>query len=453
MNVQLLKIKEYNDAALKNSLYHIIDSYPEVWKACGKGKKAPLIVVKPNWVQESHECFPDVWESVITHPTVVLAVVECLAERIAGRGTICICDAPHTYASFADIVARGNLKLCLKDIQRRWPNLHIDLLDLRREVWIRKEEVVVSRHPNKNDPRGYIKLDLGRDSLFYQHRGDGCYYGADYDSRVVNDHHHGEIQEYLLAGTPMACDLFVNLPKMKTHKKTGLTCSLKNLVGINGDKNWLPHHTEGTPATGGDEFPDDAFSRSIEGSLKNVGKKMALSVPVIGTWMFRKMRNVGKSVLGNSEETIRNGNWYGNDTCWRMVIDLNRALLYGNIDGTWREAGGAKKYLSIVDGIIGGEGNGPLCPEAVQSGVLFAGDNPAEVDAVACKLMGFDPAQIPLVRESFTEHRWPISLHKMDEIQIYDDRVQSIISLNQLFPVVPGGFKPHFGWPNLLKKG
>ena len=56
----------------------------------------------------------------------------------------------------------------------------------------------------------------------------------------------------------MKCDLFVNLPKLKTHKKTGITCSLKNFVGINGDKNWLPHHTEGVPANGGDEFPSFA---------------------------------------------------------------------------------------------------------------------------------------------------------------------------------------------------
>jgi hypothetical protein len=35
----------------------------------------------------------------------------------------------------------------------------------------------------------------------------------------------------------------------------GMTCALKNLVGINANKNWLPHHTEGTPEQGGDQFP------------------------------------------------------------------------------------------------------------------------------------------------------------------------------------------------------
>jgi hypothetical protein len=48
-----------------------------------------------------------------------------------------------------------------------------------------------------------------------------------------------------------------------------------------------------------------------------------------------------------------------------MVLDLNRALLYGNMDGSWREAGQAKNYLTIVDGIVGGDGNGPLYPAPV----------------------------------------------------------------------------------------
>ena len=49
-------------------------------------------------------------------------------------------------------------------------------------------------------------------------------------------------------------DVVINLPKLKTHKKTGVTISLKNMVGINGYRNCLPHHTIGTPDASGDEF-------------------------------------------------------------------------------------------------------------------------------------------------------------------------------------------------------
>ena len=167
---------------------------------------------------------------------------------------------------------------------------------------------------------------------------------SDKKPNALEDQEQGKGQDreakgkVVLAGTPMKCDLFVNVPKLKTHKKTGLTCCLKNLVGINGDKNWLPHHTEGGPPDGGDEFPSESFSTRLERRLKRIGRRMALAVPGVGTFAFRKMRNAWERVLGDNATVVRNGNWHGNDTCCGMALDLNRALLYGNPDGTWREA-------------------------------------------------------------------------------------------------------------------
>jgi uncharacterized protein (DUF362 family) len=409
-----------------------------------------LVVIKPNWVQEAHEHVPAVWEPLITHPNLVIAVVESLAEKMEGQGTICICDAPHAYASFQSILSRGGLEARILDVRRRWPNLNIEVLDLRREVWTRREEVVVNRRRNGEDPRGYVRLNLGKDSLFYGHRGEGRYYGADYDSRVVNDHHRGETQEYLLSGTAIACDLFINLPKMKTHKKTGISCCLKNLVGVNADKNWLPHHTEGSPEKGGDEFPQQSLANSTEGILKQVGRQMILHIPTAGSWVYRKMRNAGKSILGDSATVIRNGNWAGNDTCWRMTLDLNRALLYGNCDGTWRDRRQPKAYLAIVDGIIGGQGNGPLCPDPVPSNVLVAGTTPGHIDAVVAMLMGFDPHRIPMIERAFEPHRWPIAMSgRMNEIIVLDRHLKRRVVLPELAPAVKGGFVPHFGWNDI----
>ena len=417
----------------------------------GDGRER-LVVLKPNWVQESHEYAPEVWVPVITHPTLIVTVIEELVALGGSKVKIAICDAPHTYASFDAIVARGGLGDRLADLRARHPELSLELIDLRREVWIRKEEVVVDRIPNPEDPRGYARLDLGRDSLFYGHPGEGRYYGADYDSSVVNEHHRGDRQEYLLAGTPIACDLFINLPKLKTHKKTGITCCLKNLVGINGDKNWLPHHTEGTPRDGGDEFPAQSVATRLEGSLKRVGKNVALRLPIVGTWAYRKMRNTGKRMLGDSEQTVRNGNWHGNDTCWRMALDLNRGLLYGELDGSWREAAAAKSYLAIVDGVVGGEGNGPLCPEPVDSRVLIAGDNPAVVDAIGLRLMGHDPSHFPIVAEAFGEHRWPIGPGRLEEIRVVDERADGAeLPLDAIAPAKAGGFQLHFGWTELAR--
>lgn len=435
-------IEKYENTVSVNSiLQNFYDDFD--WSS------ADLVVIKPNWIQESHEFKPDVWEPVITNPELIMTVIRGVAERLNGRGTICICDAPHTYANFSSIVARGDLVERISDIRSHWPDLTVELLDLRREIWINKEEVVVERTRNLDDPNGYVSLNLGKDSLFHGHSGEGRYYGADYDTSVVNRHHNGDVQEYLIAGTPMKCDIFINLPKMKTHKKTGITCCLKNLVGINGDKNWLPHHVEGSPETQGDAFPDERISRKIEQRTKKIGMFLALRLPIIGTWVYRKMRKPGKSLFGDSSTVIRNGNWEGNDTCWRMALDLNRALLYGNGDGTWRKLDEPKNYLAIVDGIVAGEGNGPLCPDSVDAGIIVCGKNPAETDAVVAKLMGYEPKQLPIVHEAFREHRWPIGVGSIDDVKVFDYRVDKEIGIAEIEPIKKGGFTPHFGWKEL----
>jgi hypothetical protein len=140
-----------------------------------------------------------------------------------------------------------------------------------------------------------------------------------------------------------------------------------------------------------------------------------------------------------------------------MALDLNRALLYANSDGTWRDRFQSKAYLAIVDGIIGGEGNGPLCPDPVQSNVLVSGTNPAEVDAVVAKLMGFDPNLIPIIKYAFDPHRWPISTKRMEEIKVIDERLGCEVGLTEVMPAIEGGFVPNFGWKNIrdrkLKNG
>ncbi len=446
----IAKISSYeNVGAIREFIQTVLETHPEISSMLREGDPSRLIVVKPNWVEESHPYEPDVWLPLITHPVVLICILEKLAEMMRGRGHIAICDAPNTYADFDGIMARGALTDSLESLRARWPDLNLELIDLRRELWIRKEGVVVDRIPNSEDPRGYVQLDLGKDSLFYGHPGEGRYYGADYDTQVINAHHRGDLQEYLLAGTPMACDLFINVPKLKTHKKTGITCCLKNLVGITGDKNWLPHFVQGSSTAGGDEFPGHSLAQQLEISLKRAGQKIALSVPGLGTWAYRKMRNTGIRLLGDSQKTIRGGDWSGNDTCWRMVLDLNRALLYGNTDGSWKNADSPKRYLAIVDGIIGGQGNGPLCPEPAEAQVLLGGDNPAIVDAVAARLMGVDVDQIPMIRQAFESHRWPIATTPLDAIVVSESKSDATQAIGEIASLVPGGFKPHFGWPDL----
>jgi uncharacterized protein (DUF362 family) len=56
------------------------------------------------------------------------------------------------------------------------------------------------------------------------------------------------------------------------------------------------------------------------------------------------------------------------------------------------------RAFSIVDGIVGMEGNGPIQGTAHSSGVLVAGADPVAVDATCCRVMGLDPNGIRYLR-------------------------------------------------------
>jgi uncharacterized protein (DUF362 family) len=420
---------------------------PEV-TAATPGDRPIHVVVKPNWVQHRSDS-SDSWSALITSPDLVEQVVRAVATLTSGRAVVSVCDAPHTYADFDSIVDRGALRHRLTRVASEWTRLRLEIIDLRRERWIQQDGVVVRREANANDPRGYTAVDLGARSCLYRHPAEGRFYGADYDRRSVNRHHRGNRHEYLLAGTALDADLFINLPKLKTHRKTGITAALKNLVGINGDKNWLPHHADGCPSDGGDERPALRWADWVETRIKPLIQAATLRAPAVGAPLYRLARRSGTALLDTDGGTIRNGNWQGNDTCWRMALDLNRALLFANRDGSFRTGAQPKRYFCIVDGVIAGQGNGPTDPEPVFSNVLIAGGNAADVDAAAARLMGFDIDRLPIVKHAFDVHDLPIARTPLEQVVCFDERIGAQIPVGEVLPAVLGGFRPHFGWPDV----
>src|SRR5262245_22771576 len=187
------------------------------------------VVIKPNLVKEAKETDPSEWRSVITSPDLIRQMCEHVCGQLAGTGRVTICDAPQTDSSFSRIAERLGLYRIAEDCSRRF-GVSVEVVDLRNEEWTNADGIITERKRLHGDPEGTIAFDLGRRSLFYGFSGEGRYYGADYDAGVVNSHHRGEVQEYLLCATPVKADVFINMPKLKTHKKTGVTLSLKNLV-------------------------------------------------------------------------------------------------------------------------------------------------------------------------------------------------------------------------------
>jgi uncharacterized protein (DUF362 family) len=406
------------------------------------------VVLKPNWVKEHDERHPgpDQWEHVVTHPAVIEAVVGWVAPKLAGRGSITICDAPQTDSSFAKIREFCRLDAMVERCRERFPGTEIRLLDLRPEEWQAVDGVTVSKTELEGDPLGSTKVALDGASEFVDFYGQGRLYGASFDMAETNEHHRGERHEYLLCRTAMEADVMINLPKLKTHKKVGLTCALKNLVGINANKNWLPHHTEGTPEDGGDQFPKATTKAKLEHSWMGTAKRWLKGRPLLSR-LFVPLKKLGRLYFGDTQSVVRSGNWHGNDTCWRMVMDLNNCLFFHDGEGNPRRE--PLRYLAVVDGIVGGEGNGPMAPDRRDCGVIIAGTHPAAVDCVAATVMGFDWEKLKLLNGCFgvTQQKFvPFGAAEICVASSNKDWCGKLADMDGTF-----AFRPHFGWVGAIE--
>ncbi|MFY9554433.1 MAG: DUF362 domain-containing protein, partial [Blastocatellia bacterium] len=239
-----------------------------------------------------------------------------------------------------------------------------------------------------------------------------------YDPRLLAKTHAPRRHQYLVTKDVIDADVVINLPKLKTHRKAGVTCALKNLIGINGNKEYLPHHRIGGSETGGDCYPGDSrIKRALEYTLDR--QNMASSFAAARVWrqvatQLDRVSSVGGDRLGVE------GSWSGNDTVWRTGLDLNRILLYGRSDGTLADMP-QRQVIHLVDAVIAGQGDGPLRPEPLPLGLIFAGTNAAAVDWVGAQLLGYDPHRIPIAREAFGRIRWPIAAFASDEVTVVGD--------------------------------
>lgn len=411
-------------------------------------QSARKVVLKPNWVKEHDERHPGPgqWEHVVTHPAVIEAAAHWAAARLHPGSEIVICDAPQTDSSFQKIREYCRLDDMVRRLSAKHPAIQIRLLDLRPEEWHAVDGVVVSKTAQPGDPLGQTHVRLNEASEFVNFTGQGRLYGASYNMAETNQMHSGSRHEYLLCRTPMDADLLINLPKLKTHKKVGITCALKNLVGINANKNWLPHHTEGTPENGGDQFPRATPKARLEHSWMGAAKRLLKDSPALSR-LFVPLKKLGRLYFGDTQNVVRSGNWHGNDTCWRMVLDLNKSLFF--FDGQGRRRTEPIKYLAVVDGIIGGEGNGPMAPDPALAGVILAGTHPAAVDCAAATFIGFDWRKIRMLKNVFGMKELNFVPFAPEAMQVVSDKPEWNGPLDAIEH--PFAFKPHFGWVGAIE--
>ena len=81
-----------------------------------------------------------------------------------------------------------------------------------------------------------------------------------------------------------------------------------------------------------------------------------------------------------------------------MVLDLNKIAIFGNSDGKILSTP-QRQLFSLCDGIIGGQGDGPLKPEPLALGIISFTNHSGMNDILMATLMGFETNKISMLQE------------------------------------------------------
>ena len=344
------------------------------------------VLLKPNWVKHSTVTYDEI--CLRTNDNVLLATLETVLQY--KPLLVVIGDAPVQGCNWDRMLSSSLLKSI--DILSEQYNIVVKVKDFRRVTFNPSKNI--SEH-NRKPLSEYNIFDLGVDSYLEPiSRSDkNVFRVTNYNPDRLSESHSMGVHKYCISKELFETDLIISLPKVKTHQKAGITAALKNLVGLNGDKDYLPHHRIGGTGFGGDCYPGKNRLRLLSEQLLDFANRrqgkfsywVGLRLSVI-LWRFTFPKPVHQLAAG----------WYGNDTTWRMVLDLNKIAMYGKADGTIAK-NPQRLIYSLCDGIIGGQGNGPLQPEPLGLGILSLTNHSGLNDLIMGLLMGFQIEKIPLL--------------------------------------------------------
>jgi len=379
-----------------------------------------------------------------THAAVLRPVLDYALAATGERGKVRYGNAPLQSCEWHRVIADTGA-LAVKDFYAAAGVANIAEEDLRGQV-VRRDALGRTSLDRCATGESAVTVQLDRSGSWLDKGaldGSPRYRVADYGSRRTEGAHARCRHRYEISRAVLNSDVLISVPKLKTHEKVGVTCGLKGLVGAVTGKDCLAHHRQGGPADGGDEYPRSrawrmALSR-LHDQANNLGTATLGGNLRIADYNIRRLLNVSGFVQA--------GAWYGNDTAWRMVLDLYRIVTFARADGTIADSP-QRRHLMIVDGIVAGEGNGPLAPSPRRAGCLLLSDDLPAGDAAAACLMGFDPARIALIREALQASGSPGGAPRNGRIVLNG----ASAAFSNLAALQGLPFKPPHGWAGHIER-
>jgi len=143
---------------------------------------------------------------------------------------------------------------------------------------------------------------------------------------------------YAVSKSFLDADVFINVPKLKTHGWSGITAALKNVMGT-------------TIRTTSHYLPEKVMTEYMKRSDYALYRESPLrDVPHYKVEYWNGTGFVDRKLIG-----------YDNDVLWRSLADLNRVVRYVDKDGKLQGAS-QRKYVAIVDAILGTDRGVPSAP-------------------------------------------------------------------------------------------
>lgn len=413
-------------------------------------KPGDTVLIKPNLVRHDNPAEVDTqrkFDCMITHPSVVRCLFDYVYIALKGKGKIIVADAPVQGCKFDILLQNSGYGTLFDEILRKGSEeLIIDVADLRDTIL----EVIDGKQRQKeNVNRKYSGkvIDLKETSHFDEVKAKKKLRITNYASDDTVFHHFKGKNEYCVSDALLQANVVISIPKPKTHRIAGYTAALKNMIGINTRKEYLPHHMKGTKRKSGDEYEATHEVLKWLNSTGNDIKNFMLKHQVdIFTDFFDKIcRRIGRKLDTLEDKRKKFGMWYGNDTIWRTILDVNKIVYFANANGEIC-TDEQRKVLHFGDMLVCGDKEGPLQPAYKKVGGILFSDNPVSFDYCVVKLMGFDYQKFPTLINAMEDLE--LNQEMIEEIRLYSNNTE----FNRLVSEIKRNFcfEPSSGWKEFL---
>jgi uncharacterized protein (DUF362 family) len=342
----------------------------------------PNLVADHNWGSAKGNTDTD---SLVTHASVIRAVTDYVQVALQGRGQVIVGDCPVQGTDWQALLRMTGLDR-IRDFYEA-QGAPFQLRDFRL-VTAAIDKFGIISVSSQNATGRYVETDLATDSLLMPIMAEAVRFGVtDYNLDNMRRVHNARRNAYLMFREAFEADCVINLPKLKFHVKAGMTGALKNLVGLNGHKDYLPHFRMGVdehPPTSNVFFKLFVALQHLQWRSSSRAARRALSL----------VMSVLRRGFRPEQEVTSQGGWFGNDTLWRTILDINRAFFYLDLATGHPADKPQRASLIVVDAIVAGDRESPLAPSPCPAHSLLAGGNPVAVDAVGASLLRLDASRL-----------------------------------------------------------